>query len=97
MHSDAEDEFFNNEESGIIDHDDIPDLLHKWLEHESEDLNARLINEELDKTIYDVLAFHEAMFLVLYLCDMYNIDAKLTFGDGESITLISGEDGAECE
>lgn len=97
MHSDADDEFLSNEEYGMLDHDDIPDLLHKWLEHESEDFNARLIDEELDETIYDVLAFHEAMFLVLYLCDMYNIDAELKFGDGESITLISGEDDDECE
>lgn len=97
MFDDADEEFLNNEEFGMLDHDDIPDLLHKWLEHESEDLNARLIDEDFDETIYEVLGFHEALFLVLYLCDMYDIDADLRFGDGGSVTLISGEDDEECE
>lgn len=93
--SEADDEFLLNEEVGMLDQDDIPDILHKWLEHESDDFNARLIDEELDETIYDVLEFHEAVFLVLYLCDMYGVDAELKFGNGESVTLRSGEDDDE--
>lgn len=75
-----------------IDWDDIPDILHKWLEFESAELQAYLINEDFDQDIFEVLPFQEAVFLILYLCSTYEIDVSLTFPDGGGITIRGGEE-----
>jgi hypothetical protein len=91
-----DDDFFDfepaeHDDLPSIDHDSVPDILHRWLTFESEDQQAFLIGEDLDMDLTEVLDESEAVFLVLYLCSMFEINAELTFPDGGGI-IIKGDD-----
>lgn len=86
MHDDDFDDF-DDQDISTIDWDDIPDILHRWLEQESGEQQAFLHGEDYDEALTDVLDFKEVVFLILYLCSMFEIGAQLSFPDGGGITL----------
>lgn len=89
----SEEEFeIDEDDIPSIDHDSVPDILHRWLTFESEDQQAFLIGEDLDMDLTEVLDESEAVFLILYLCSMFEIAAELTFNDGGGIIIDGGEE-----
>lgn len=82
-------------EEPLFDYDDIPDILHKWLEHESAEQLAYLADEEFEQLLSDVLNFQEAVLLILYLCSMYDISVTLKFPDGGGIIMEDNEEDDE--
>ena len=55
-------------EISSIDFDHLPDILHKWLEHERLDQQSFLTGaHDYDNELDDVLSVPEAIFLILYL------------------------------
>ena len=84
-------------EEPLFDYDDIPDILHKWLEHESAEQLAYLADEAFEEVLADVLSFEEAVLLILYLCSMYGIGAVLKFEDGGSIIMDADSEEEDDE
>lgn len=79
-------------EISSIDFDHLPDILHKWLEHERLDQQSFLTGthdyvNELD----DVLIIPEAIFLILYLAAEFEINVKMSFENGSVIAMTDGE------
>lgn len=92
----AEETPFTEDEIASVDFDHLPDILYRWMEHESEDQQAFLHGEDLDFDLRDVLEFNEVVFLLLYLCSTFEINAFLKFKEGGG--LIVDTDGDEaCE
>jgi hypothetical protein len=88
-----DDSFFSEEEINSIDFDHVPDILYRWLEHESEEQQAFLHGEDLELDLRDVLDIDEVSFLLVYLCSTFEINAELYFKNGGGIILRGGEEG----